>query len=189
MKMRVETKRLILREIEASDVQGIYELDSDSEVHKYLGNKPITSMKEAENTISYIRNQYKKYGIGRWAVIDKDTNEFIGWSGLKYEEYVRTDMNYYDLGYRIKKKFWGKGIATETSKAALNYGFQIINLENIFAGAHIQNFASNRVLQKVGLKFIETFEYDGEAHNWYKIEKSNWLKSHDTGNEYSANIG
>lgn len=174
MQIYIETKRLILREITEADVNGIFELDSDPDVHKYLGNKPIKSLEESKAIIKYIQKQYEENGIGRWAVVDKVTNEFIGWSGLKYEKEVRKEMDYYDLGYRLKKKFWGKGIATETALESLNYGFQKLNLNEIFAGAHIENIASNKVLQKVGLKFIETFEFDGAPHHWYKLNRDEW---------------
>ena len=123
-----------------------------------------------------VRNQYDRYGIGRWAVIDKATQDFVGWSGLKFETTVRDDMDYYDLGYRLRRKYWGQGIATETSLAALKYGFETLELEEIFAGAHVDNIGSNKVLQKVGLRLIEVFEFDGDDHNWYGISKSDWLK-------------
>lgn len=168
----IETDRLILREIEDSDLQGIFELDSDYEVHKYLGEKPIKSLQESKDIINYIKNQYKNEGIGRWAVIDKHTNEFIGWSGLKYEREVRDEMDYYDLGYRLRRKFWGKGIATESALAALNYGFEELKLKEIYGGAHVDNIASNKVLQKLGFQLIEVFEYDGAPHNWYGIKKA-----------------
>jgi len=169
MKKFIETERLILREIDERDVQGIFELDSDPEVHRYLGNKPIASIEESESIIEYIMNQYKVNGIGRWAVIEKATNEFIGWAGLKYEKEVRKEMNYYDLGYRLKRKFWGKGIATEAAIESLKYGFNSMGLEEIYAGAHINNIASNKILRKLGFRFLETFEYDGSPHHWYKI--------------------
>jgi len=174
MQIQIETNRLILRAIEASDAQGIFELDSDPEVHRYLGEKPIKSIEEAKAIVKYIQKQYEENGVARWAIIDKMTNEFVGWSGLKYEKEVRSEMDYYDLGYRLKKKFWGRGIATETALESLKYGFQTINLKEIYAGAHIENIASNNVLQKAGLKFIETFEYDKEPHHWYKINKNEW---------------
>ena len=108
MQIYIETNRLILREIEEYDLQGIFELDSDPDVHKYLGKKPIKSLQESKSIIKYIQKQYKEDGIGRWAVIDKTTNEFIGWAGLKYEKEVRSEMHYYDLGYRLKAKILGK---------------------------------------------------------------------------------
>ncbi|GJM31187.1 MAG: N-acetyltransferase [Saprospiraceae bacterium] len=178
MKIFVKTERLILREIVENDTEGIYELDSDPEVHKYLGNNPIQNREQSKDIIKYIRKQYEENGIGRWAIIDKITNEFIGWTGLKYEQNVRENFDYYDLGYRIKRQYWGKGIATETALEALKYGFTTLNLPEIYAGAHVDNIASNKVLKKVGLRFIETFEFDGAMHNWYKLEKSEWINGH-----------
>lgn len=171
MKIFIETDRLILREIVEDDLYDMFELDSDPEVHSYLGNKPIETLHDAKTTIEYIRNQYANDGIGRWAVIEKSTNEFAGWSGLKFEREVRKDMHYYDLGYRLKKRFWGKGIATESSKEALKYGFEVLNLSAIYGGAHVDNAASNRVLQKVGLTHLETFIFDNAPHHWYGIRR------------------
>lgn len=171
----IETDRYYLRKIEDTDLQGIYDLDSNPAVRQYLGLTPITSIAEAQSIIDYIKNQYDKYNIGRWAVIDKVTNEFVGWSGLKYETEVRDSMDYYDLGYRLLEVHWGKGIATETSQAALSYGFEQLNLTEIYAGARIDNIASNKVLQKVGLTQMEVFDYDGMLHNWYRVTKEEWM--------------
>lgn len=179
MPITIETDRLILREIEDYDLQGVFELYSQPEVHMYLGEELVKSMKEAESIIDYIRNQYKQNGIGRWAVIEKETNDFIGWSGLKIEDEVREEMDYYDLGYRFKKEYWGKGIATETALVSLKFGFQEMNLTNIYAGAHVDNIGSNKVLKKVGLKFIEKFEYESMPHNWYGITKQEWQEKND----------
>ena len=68
-------------------------------------------MVEAKSIIEEIRKQYKENGIGRWAVIDKKTNDFIGWAGLKYEQKLGDNFKYYDLGYRLKKKYWGKTLS------------------------------------------------------------------------------
>ena len=174
MKIFIETERFLLREILTTDVQGMYELDSDPEVHKYLGNKPVKTIQEVEQTIQYIRTQYQENGIGRWAIVEKSTDEFVGWSGLKLEKQLRKGFQYYDLGYRLKRKYWGRGIATETAVASLKYGFRALQLDEICAAADIENIGSNKVLTKVGLQFVETFEFDGAMHNWYKMEKKDW---------------
>ncbi|TXB63764.1 GNAT family N-acetyltransferase [Phaeodactylibacter luteus] len=175
MKIHIETSRLILRDIEADDLQGLFELDSDPEVHRYLGGKPIKSLQEAEGIIAYIRKQYEDDGIGRWAVAGKASGEFIGWAGLKYERSVR-ETPYFDLGYRLKRRFWGQGIATEAAQHALSYGFREMGLQQVFAGAHIENAGSNRVLQKIGLNFLETFEFDGALHHWYGLGRAEWAE-------------
>lgn len=173
MQVHIQTERLILRTIAETDVEGIFALDSDPAVHEFLGNKPIKTLAQAQEVVAYIRKQYKTHGIGRFAVICKHTEDFIGWSGLKYEDGIR-EYSYYDLGYRLRKQYWGKGIATETAIASLKYGFEALKLEKIAAGADIQNIGSNRVLQKAGFKLIETFEFQNAPHNWYELTKDEW---------------
>ena len=96
-----ETNRLILREIIPKDEVGFYELDSDAEVHKYIESKTIDTIEQARETIRFIRQQYIDNGIGRWAIIEKETNNFIGWTGLKLiRKETNNHINYYDLGYR-----------------------------------------------------------------------------------------
>ena len=175
MKVLIETERLIIRNIEEYDVQGIFELDSDPEVHEFLGKKPIKTIEEAKQIIDFIRAQYVKHGIGRWAIIDKKTEDFIGWTGLKYEQSLRKEFSYYDLGYRLRKKYWGNGIATETAIESLKYGFEELDLKEIGAAADINHLVSNNILKKIGLKFIDRFDYEGVPHNWYNIGKTEWM--------------
>lgn len=174
MKTHIETARLIIRTFEDSDVEGIFKLDSDPEVHTFLGKNPIKTIDQAREIIDGVKKQYAKNGIGRLAIIDKKTNDFIGWSGIKYEQEVR-EFDYYDLGYRLRKKYWGKGIATEASIESLKYGFDELNLQKIGAGADIDNLASNRVLEKVGFNLIEKFDFEGDPHNYYEITKPEWI--------------
>ena len=75
MKFYLETGRLILREIQENDVDGLFELDSNKQVHQYLGNNPIKTKKEALENIHFIKEQYKKRGIGRFAAIEKSTGD------------------------------------------------------------------------------------------------------------------
>ncbi len=175
MKIFAETERLILRELLKSDADGMFELDSDPLVHQYLGNKTINNINQSIELIDFVRQQYIDHGIGRWAIIDKSTNDFIGWSGLKFvTELNNGHQNYYDVGYRLIRKYWGKGIATETAIIALDYAFNTLNTNEVYAAAHCENGASNKILQKIGMNFIETFSYQNFMCNWYKIDKSNY---------------
>lgn len=172
MKIFAETERLILRELLSSDDEGVFELDSNKDVHKYLGNKPIKNIEEARNVIDFIRHQYIENGIGRWAVIEKETNNFIGWAGLKLiRDKINNHSNFYDLGYRLIPKYWGKGIATESAKALLDYGFEKLQLNIIYSMADTSNKASRNVLEKTGFKFVETFFLDGVEHDWLEAIK------------------
>lgn len=172
MKIFAETERLILREIHPSDVEGYFELDADPDIHRYLPSTPIQTKDQALASIAFIRQQYIDNGIGRWAVIDKKTNYFIGWAGLKLiTERTNNHINYYDLGYRLIKKSWGLGLATEAAHACLLYAFKNLPTNEVFAMADCENAASNKILAKVGLTLIETFEHGGIKCNWYKIDK------------------
>lgn len=172
VKIQAETERLILRELVMPDDVGMFKLDSDPQVHRYLGNAPVKSLSESREIIAYIREQYTEVGIGRWAVIEKSTGEFVGWSGLKFvTDMINQHSNFYDIGYRIRRKHWGKGYATESAIGVLNYGFNKLNLPVIYGMAHVDNSASNHILKKIGLNLVESFNYDGTPHNWYKIKR------------------
>lgn len=71
MQLLIETERLLIREILPTDEQGMFELDSDSRVHQYLGGNPFTDIKQTRDLIIFIQRQYEEFGIGRWAVIQK----------------------------------------------------------------------------------------------------------------------
>ncbi len=105
-------------------------------------------------------------------MIEKKSNKFIGWSGLKLvKELTNNHINYYDLGYRLNQNYWGMGYATESAIACVDYGFKQLNQNEIFAMAHFENKASRHVIEKSGLKYIETFEDNKIPHDWFKIEK------------------
>ena len=170
MNIKLETERLTLRPVTKYDAQDFFELDSNPEVHKFLGNNPVKTIKESQVMITSILEQYKTNGLGRLAIIDKATNAFLGWSGLKSEENLRKEFNYYDLGYRLKKQHWRKGYATEAALASIDYGFKDLNLKEIYAAADINHIASNTILKKVGMCHSETFEYEDKLCNWYKMK-------------------
>jgi ribosomal-protein-alanine N-acetyltransferase len=174
----IETKRLILRGFKDSDIGNIYKLDSNEEVHKYLGKKPIRTLKKAEEIVSFFHLQYRERGIGRFATIEKSSGKFIGWAGLKLntgkKEMLNGHSNFIDIGYRFLPNFWGKGYATEASKASLEYGFRTLNYDIIYGAADIENIASNKVLQKIGLNFKNEFTFKDVNCNWYELKKDEY---------------
>ncbi|WP_299160642.1 GNAT family N-acetyltransferase [uncultured Tenacibaculum sp.] len=165
----IETERLILRELMISDAEPFFNLNANSEVMRYTGDQPFSSISDAE---LFLKNytDYKKNGFGRWAVILKESNEFVGWCGLKLNE-----EEFIDLGFRFFQKDWGKGYATEAAKASLKYGFKNLNLTNIIGRASIDNKASVRVLEKIGMIFWKNDSCKGiENSVYYKINKTQY---------------
>lgn len=175
--MIIQTERLYFRQFLQKDLEGIWALDSDPEVHKYLGNQPLTSKEQIPPIIKSIQDQYERNGIGRWAAFRKEDDEFIGWSGLKYIDKEEDGiLHSYDIGYRFIKEYWGMGYATESAKAGLAYGFNVMKLPLIYGIAHVDNLSSNKVLKKIGLNYVGEIEFFGEPHFKYELNRDSYLK-------------
>lgn len=181
MQIRIETPRLIIRPIEEGDVHGMFAMDSDPKVHTYLGNTPYTDIEQSYNNIRIIHQQYEENGIGRWTMLLSETNEFVGWVGFKLiKTKLNGHINFHDFGYRMAQKHWGKGLATEASRAALPYGIELLQVNEVFATTDVGNRASRNVLEKVGFQFQHIFNYDddtwpafyGTPTTWYKLDTS-----------------
>lgn len=180
MKIQLETERLLIREIQETDLEDFFEMDSDPAVHVYIDQSPVKSKEEMAEIIQLIQKQYVENGIGRWAVLDKETGEMLGWCGLKfYREPLNGHSNIYEHGYRFKQKHWGKGFATESSKTILKWGFENLNIHHIYAITDPNNNNSMHVLGKLGFELKGTFEWVHDRVfpdcNWFELEKSNFL--------------
>lgn len=143
----IETDRLLLREFDTSDAGKMYQLNLDPEVVRYTGDKPFSSVREAR---TFLENyEYDSaLGIGRWAVILKSGQEFIGWCGLK-----RNEEGLIDIGFRFFQVHWNKGYASEAARATLRYGFLEKGIPRIIGRAAGENRASIRVLEKLGMVY------------------------------------
>lgn len=178
--MILETPRLIIRELLPSDGQGMFAMDCDPEVHRYLGSRPCTDIQQSLENIANIRQQYKDNGIGRWAVALKNKGQFIGWTGFKrMRESENGHVNHLDFGYRYARRFWGQGYAFEAAKAALDYGIEKLGFREVYATTDVDNRGSKRILEKLGFRFMEIFHYDaptswgalpGEPATWYQLD-------------------
>ena len=172
----IETERLILRPLEFSDAEDMFAMDKNPNVHIYLWQKPYQSIDESIQNIENIQKQYAENNIVRFATILKETGEFIGWTGIKIiNDHVENgNTNFYDYGYRLNEKFWNKGYASEATKAWLDYGFNEMKIEKMNAYTHAENGASNHILEKHGLKFIEDYlDKDGIKWKWWQMNNPN----------------
>ncbi len=167
-----ETARLTLRLQTYEDAQNLVEMNSDPEVVRYTGDGYLKNIIEARTLLEErVFSQWQKYKMGRFAVTLKN-GTFLGWCGLKY--FPETDE--VDLGYRFMKKYWGKGYATESSRASLDYGFKTLNLDRIIAKAMPNNKDSLKVMQKLGMTF-RGYQHDPtDPHPFimYDLKKPEW---------------
>ncbi|KAB2916863.1 MAG: GNAT family N-acetyltransferase [Bacteroidetes bacterium] len=163
-KIIIETPRLCLYEFTESDAPDFYELNADPEVMRYTGDKAFATVEEARDLVRNYK-QYELRGYGRWTMIHKQTGEFIGWCGLRYFE----DWQETDIGYRLHRRFWNQGYATEAGKACIEYGFNQLSLPRIIGRARKDNLASIRVLEKLGLAFEKLYEENGEINVLFAV--------------------
>lgn len=167
MNIVIETERLLLRMFREDDAQLIYDLNLDAEVTKFT-HDPVRDIDHAKEILNgTILPQYVLYNHGRWAIHLKPGLEFMGWCGLKY----RAETDEIDLGYRLKREFWGLGYATEAALASIKYGFEKLNISRIVGRAEPENKASCVVLEKCGMIYIADGNVDGYPVKTYEIAK------------------
>ena len=143
-----ETDRLLIREFGPDDAEAFYAFNSDPEVMRHTGEPMSESVEQVREKIrSY--PDYREHGYGRWAVVYKEDNRVIGFNGLKY----LPEMDRIDIGYRFLPEYWGRGIATESSLAVLEYGFQVLRMDAIIGLVVPENQGSIQVLKKLGMVF------------------------------------
>jgi ribosomal-protein-alanine N-acetyltransferase len=103
------------------------------------------------------QKHWDEHGFGWWALALQDDDLLVGWCGLNY----LPETDEVELKYLLAEEFWGRGIATEASKASLKYALTDTNLDLIIGIVHPENVASQRVLEKVGMSFLDSKQYFG----------------------------
>ena len=160
---------MYLREFKSADAEGFYQLNNDPLVIQHTGDRAFADPNEAAAFIAGY-DHYERHGFGRWAVVLEETGEFIGFCGLKYH----SDTKEVDLGFRIGRAWWNKGLATEAARACLGYGFTELQLDRIIGRVRQENIASVRVLEKIGMHRLNAFDFEGHPGYRYELSAVDW---------------
>jgi RimJ/RimL family protein N-acetyltransferase len=157
MQIHLETERLLLRRFTADDADALVALHGDPEVMRYLsGGVPEPRELVVGATLPRILGYYDQYAeFGLWAAIERASGAFLGWFHLRPKDDANPDT--VDLGYRLHRTAWGRGYATEASRALVRKGFANPAIRRITASAIGGNIASRRVMEKVGLTLVRTY--------------------------------
>ena len=157
MQVFLETERLALRRFTMADAGSLVSLDADPDVMRFVTGGIPTSREEIENEIlpAFLGYHQRYEDFGFWAAIEKATGEFLGWFHFRPRQDAAPGE--VELGYRLRKSAWGKGYATEGSRALIRKGFTEFGVQRVVAEAMAVNQASRRVMQKAGLKLVRTF--------------------------------
>src|SRR5918994_1721646 len=149
MHIFLETDRLILRRFTEDDVDNLVDLDSDPAV-VWDGRSTPREEVERDHIPAYL-DYYQRYeGYGFWAAIEKVTGAFLGW--FHYRPYEDAPVDQPELGYRLRRSAWGKGYATEGSRALIRKGFTELGVQRVVAFTYGEHHASRRVMEKGGTR-------------------------------------
>jgi RimJ/RimL family protein N-acetyltransferase len=134
-----------MRPISLDDVDELVTLDSDPEVMQYLNGGRATPVDEVAERI--------RHQIGRrWMAYEGATVEFVGWFGLN-----RSGVDAYEVGYRLRRRAWGRGLATEGTRALINAAFRQLGAQRVCAQTMAVNTRSRRMMERCSMKHVRTF--------------------------------
>lgn len=169
--MKLSTKRLQFRHFTLDDCTDLHKLLSDKTVMRYSVKGPLTEEQTKTRLQAFI-DDYKKFRYSRNVLEEKSTGAFVGWCGIQVSEFEGELVD--ELGYRLFSEYWGKGLATEASRAVLEWGFSELNKEHFLAFAEAENKASLNVLEKLGFKFLKEGFFKGIDVVVYKISRNDF---------------
>lgn len=162
MALKLETTRFFLRPVGAHDLHYYLDLDSDPEVMKYLNGGRASTVEEAqggiERTLKIFETNQGKFGL--WLVFAKSDMGFAGWVLFRPCKKDPANQDFIELGYRLKRAYWGQGVATELSRHMLDYGFNDLQVREVFADTLVDNLGSQGVMKKIGMSFVKEFDHD-----------------------------
>jgi RimJ/RimL family protein N-acetyltransferase len=156
----LQTERLVLRRFTTDDVDRLVELDSDPEVMRHINGGRPTSQEEIEGDIlpAFLAYYDRYAGYGFWAAVERSTGQFLGWFHLRPAP--ESPDHEPELGYRLRRSAWGKGYATEGSRALIEKALLELGAERVVASTMTVNTASRRVMERAGMSFVRTFHAD-----------------------------
>ena len=172
----LETPRLLLRRFTSRDLDDFALMNADPDVMRYIGDGKPQTRAQTQMRLNAVLDHWEHRGFGLCAVIDKSTRAFIGFCGLQYLDNTAE----IEVGYRLARRFWGMGLATEAAGASLRYGFQELGLERIVAVVHPQNVASQSVVEKIGLKYVKDARFYNSDVEYYAITREEFERDGST---------
>lgn len=168
----IKTERLVLRPFAESDAVPLHGILAVEGVLRYFPSSDPPSLEKVQRLVAHQIKHWQEHGLGWWAVEPRHTRALAGWCGLQY--LPETDQ--VEVAYLLGKDHWGQGLATEAALASIYFGFDTLNLETIIALVHPENLASQRVIEKLDMSFVD------QCHLWgldlfrYSIESSVFLQ-------------
>ena len=171
MTLLFETPWLLVRRLDEGDIEALFAVYGDADAMRFVGDGEPLSREGCSEWVEVTRRNYAIRGYGMAALVWKETGEVVGFCGLVHPG-GQPDA---ELKYALKRTFWGQGLATEAARGMLDYGAKAFGLTRVIATIYPENKASERVLTKAGMTFVEDRpEDDGtitRVLTWYPLSK------------------
>ncbi len=183
--IEIKTERLLLRQWRKEDLSEFALLNADPLVMKYFPK--VLSAEESDVLAEKIIKLISERGWGFWAVETINTQSFIGFVGLHEPHYELPVNPCVEIGWRLARKYWGQGYATEAGQASLKCAFNDLELDEVYSFAVVANRKSRAVMERLGLRdTMSNFEHPVipedsplREHVLYKIDKRSWVGNHE----------
>jgi ribosomal-protein-alanine N-acetyltransferase len=168
----LETERLYLRRLQLSDEDVIARMYLDFEVMRYIGRGVIIPKKYVIKSIEIWIEYESKFGFSNWAIVNKENDELIGKCGYNW----LSDNSDIEISYILDKPYWGKGLATEIARAALDHGFKNLGFKRVVGLVYPQNTQSAKVLKKIGMAYEKDVYFWDILFNLFSVSKPETFK-------------
>jgi len=177
----ITTERLILRRWREEDREPFAALNADPEVMRYFPRR--LSRQESDGFIDRIEARFEAQGNGQWAVERREDGLFLGYTGLSPATFEAPFTPCIEVGWRFARSAWGHGYATEAGRAALRFGFEVLDLERILSWTSTLNLPSIAVMERLGMRHDPADDFDHplvvpgdplRRHVLYRQEHSDW---------------
>ena len=167
------TDSLVLRPLQPTDAEVLLHIYQTEGVLQYFPTTTPPPLERVERFIAGQQEHWEKHGYGNWGIMPEGESQIAGWAGLQF----LPELNDTEVGYLLAKPFWGRGYATKTARASIQFGFERCGLDYIIALVHPENLASRRVIEKCGMTYVETINLWGIDLMRHRIDLNDWRKS------------
>jgi ribosomal-protein-alanine N-acetyltransferase len=156
------TDRLTLRELTDDDTSPLHRIYGDAETMRYVGRsgQPTPDLEATSGIIGFARRHAEHHGFSLWAIDEVDGDPVVGVAGLLWVEGHGPEV---EAAYLVRRDRWGRGYATEALREVLRIGHEELGLPRIVALAYPENDASRRVMEKAGMRALETVDAYGRT--------------------------
>lgn len=167
----LETDRLVLRELAESDLDDLAAILGDPETMRFYP-APF-SREESRRWIERNLRRYREHGFGLWALVLKDSGEFVGDCGLTLQDVDGVEE--LEVGYHVKKSLWRRGLATEAATACRDHAFEVVGVDKLIALVRAENEPSAGVARKLGMTVEKETMRVGMRHLVFALSREEWV--------------